>query len=183
MLSRVAGSERALLVERDHVARRSALDYARIRVAHHVGAADRVSLLRPERCENRKRRIDMPWRGERRTEICQRQPRELGYNACAKRFRENFKGQAVVKAAERLEAGMVTINDAVTPSGLAAAPFGGVKGSGFGRARGVLGLREFANPQVVHDRGPGGLRLHLFPYSDRLGKVFAFYRRLFHPKA
>lgn len=84
--------------------------------------------------------------------------------------------------AARLRAGMVTINDAVTPSGLASAPFGGVKGSGFGRVRGALGLREFAQPQVVHERGPGGFRPHLFPYSSRLGKVFAFYRRLFHPR-
>lgn len=94
--------------------------------------------------------------------------------------RDRTRARAV---ADRLEVGMVTINDAVTPSGLAAAPFGGVKASGFGRVRGVLGLREFTAPQVIHERSPGGLRLHLFPYSDRLGKVFAFYRRLFHPRA
>lgn len=82
--------------------------------------------------------------------------------------------------ASRLQAGTVTINDAVTPTGLASAPFGGTKESGFGRVRGVLGLREFASPQVVHARGPGGLRPHLYPYTDRLGTIFAFYRRLFH---
>jgi acyl-CoA reductase-like NAD-dependent aldehyde dehydrogenase len=85
--------------------------------------------------------------------------------------------------ASRLRAGTVTINDAVTPTGLASAPFGGTKASGYGRVRGVLGLREFASPQVVHERGPGGFRPHLFPYSDRLGKIFSFYRKLFHPSA
>ena len=78
---------------------------------------------------------------------------------------------------------MVAINDAVTPSGLASAPFGGVKGSGHGRTRGVLGLREFASPRVLSERGAGGARPQLYPYSDRLGSVFAFYRRLFHPRA
>ncbi len=85
--------------------------------------------------------------------------------------------------AVRLEAGMVAINDAVTPSGLAGAPFGGVKGSGFGRVRGALGLREFASPQVLHERGTGGFRPHLFPYSGRLTTILGIYRRLFHPRA
>ncbi|MEA2632298.1 MAG: hypothetical protein QOE66_2517, partial [Chloroflexota bacterium] len=42
--------------------------------------------------------------------------------------------------ARRLEAGMVAINEAVTQSAHAAAPFGGIKASGFGRTRGALGL-------------------------------------------
>ena len=91
--------------------------------------------------------------------------------------RERARARAV---AARLRAGTVSINDAVTPTGLASAPFGGTKMSGFGRVRGVLGLREFASPQVAHQRGPGGFRPHLFPYSDRLGTIFASYRRLFH---
>ena len=91
--------------------------------------------------------------------------------------RDRTRARAV---ASRLRAGTISINDAVTPTGLASAPFGGTKGSGFGRVRGALGLREFASPQVVHERGPGGFRPHLFPYTDRLGTIFAFYRRLFH---
>lgn len=82
--------------------------------------------------------------------------------------------------ASRLNAGTVAINDAVTPTGLASAPFGGVKGSGFGRVRGILGLREFASPQVIHSRSPGGFRPHLFPYSARFLKILGFYRSLFH---
>lgn len=84
--------------------------------------------------------------------------------------------------ADRLEVGMVAINDAVTPSASASAPFGGVKASGFGRTRGELGLREFVQPQTVHERRPGGLRPPLYPYSDRFLRLTAFYRWLFHPR-
>ncbi len=75
---------------------------------------------------------------------------------------------------------MVAINDAVTPSGHASSPFGGSKASGFGRMRGPIGLREFVQPQAVFERGEGGFRPHLFPYSDRLGRLLAFYRRWVH---
>ncbi len=85
--------------------------------------------------------------------------------------------------ADRLDAGMVSVNDAVTPSAHASAPFGGTKASGFGRTRGELGLREFAQPQVFQSRAPGGLRPQLFPYSSRLEGMLAVYRRLFHPHA
>ncbi|HEV3163074.1 MAG TPA: aldehyde dehydrogenase family protein [Isosphaeraceae bacterium] len=84
--------------------------------------------------------------------------------------------------AGRLEAGMIGINEAVLPSAHAAAPFGGVKASGYGRVHGVLGLREFVQPVTIHSRAPGGLRPHLFPYSARLGGLLGLYRRLFHPR-
>ncbi|WP_435008497.1 aldehyde dehydrogenase family protein [Tundrisphaera lichenicola] len=83
--------------------------------------------------------------------------------------------------AARLEAGMVAVNEAVTPSAHASAPFGGRKASGFGRTRGVVGLRELAQPQVIQVRNPGGFRPHLFPYGDRMLKIFSVYRRFFHP--
>jgi acyl-CoA reductase-like NAD-dependent aldehyde dehydrogenase len=83
--------------------------------------------------------------------------------------------------AARLEAGMVAINDAVTTSSHAAAPFGGVKASGYGRTHGVAGLREFAATRVTHDRAPGGFRPQLYPYDPgRVTRVMDFYRRLFH---
>jgi acyl-CoA reductase-like NAD-dependent aldehyde dehydrogenase len=84
--------------------------------------------------------------------------------------------------ADRLEAGMVTINEAVTPTMHASAPFGGTKASGFGRTHGALGLREFTQPQVVYARRAGGVRPQLFPY-DKLpvDALLRLYRRLFHP--
>lgn len=82
--------------------------------------------------------------------------------------------------ADRLDAGMVAINDAVSPSASAALPFGGVKASGFGRTRGRLGLREFVQPRTVCARSPGGLRPQLFPASDRFVRLLALYRRFIH---
>jgi acyl-CoA reductase-like NAD-dependent aldehyde dehydrogenase len=101
-----------------------------------------------------------------------------GYGLAASVWGRNRRvAQAV---ADRIQAGMVTINDAVTPSAHAGAPFGGFKHSGFGRVHGAYGLREFVQPQVIHVRGPGGFRPQLFPYSDRLLKILAVYRRFFH---
>ncbi len=87
------------------------------------------------------------------------------------------------EVARQLQAGMVTINDAVTPTAHASAPFGGGKASGYGRTKGPMGLREFAQPQVVFARSPGGFRPQLFPYDAMplLGRFFAVYRRIFHP--
>ncbi|AGA26669.1 aldehyde dehydrogenase family protein [Singulisphaera acidiphila] len=82
--------------------------------------------------------------------------------------------------AGRLDAGTVTINDAVTPIGHASAPFGGTKASGFGRIHGVHGLREFTQTQVEHARHVGGLRPQLFPYSQRIPAMLKAYLRLFH---
>jgi acyl-CoA reductase-like NAD-dependent aldehyde dehydrogenase len=85
--------------------------------------------------------------------------------------------------ARRLDAGMVAVNDAVTPSAHAAAPFGGTKASGFGRTKGALGLREFVQAQVLHARRPGGFRPQLFPYSTFLERLLVLYRRIFHRPA
>jgi acyl-CoA reductase-like NAD-dependent aldehyde dehydrogenase len=89
------------------------------------------------------------------------------------------------KLAVMLDAGMVTVNDAVTPTAHASAPFGGSKSSGFGRTKGPIGLQEFAQPQVVFERSVGGFRPQLFPYASSgiLDRFFAVYRRLFHPRA
>lgn len=83
----------------------------------------------------------------------------------------------------RMEAGTVAINEAVTISARRpTAPFGGCKASGFGRIRGIIGLRELAQARVIHARKPGGFRPHLFPYGDLMPKIFSIYRRIFHPK-
>jgi acyl-CoA reductase-like NAD-dependent aldehyde dehydrogenase len=91
--------------------------------------------------------------------------------------------RAARTVARRLEAGMVAVNEAVTPSAHAAAPFGGVKASGFGRNKGPFGLAEFTLPQTLHIRRPGGFRPHLFPYTGRVERLLALYRRVFHRNA
>lgn len=52
----------------------------------------------------------------------------------------------VRRVVPRLRAGMVEVNGARCGSG---APFGGIKGSGYGREGGVHGLREFLNVKSV----------------------------------
>jgi acyl-CoA reductase-like NAD-dependent aldehyde dehydrogenase len=90
--------------------------------------------------------------------------------------------RAAARLGRMLSAGMVTVNDAVTPTAHAGAPFGGGKASGYGRTKGVLGLREFAQPQVMFSRAAGAFRPQLFPYSSSrfLGRFFSVYRSLFH---
>jgi acyl-CoA reductase-like NAD-dependent aldehyde dehydrogenase len=92
--------------------------------------------------------------------------------------------RAARAVARQLQAGMVSVNEAVTPTAHAAAPFGGCKASGYGRTHGAVGLREFAIPQVLFDRRPGGFRPQLFPYSkaSAVKKMLSFYRRMFHPR-
>jgi acyl-CoA reductase-like NAD-dependent aldehyde dehydrogenase len=84
------------------------------------------------------------------------------------------------RVADRLDAGMVSINDAVTPSAHASAPFGGIKASGHGRTRGPLGLLAFVQPQTLQTRAPGGFRPQLFPDTGRLARMVSLYIKMFH---
>jgi succinate-semialdehyde dehydrogenase/glutarate-semialdehyde dehydrogenase len=57
------------------------------------------------------------------------------------------------RIAERLEVGAVVINDHLINYLMADLPFGGARGSGFGRVHGQEGLREFTRPKaIVEDR-------------------------------
>ncbi|MFC8680396.1 aldehyde dehydrogenase family protein [Microbacterium ureisolvens] len=56
------------------------------------------------------------------------------------------KGERV---AAQLRAGVVTINSVLGFAAIGALPFGGVKGSGFGRIHGADGLREFSVPKSI----------------------------------
>lgn len=60
--------------------------------------------------------------------------------------RDTRTGQWV---AERLRAGVVTINSVLGFAGVAALPFGGVGDSGFGRIHGADGLREFSRVKSI----------------------------------
>lgn len=57
-------------------------------------------------------------------------------------------GAAQVLAGQ-LQTGFVLINDLIVPTADPRAPFGGVKGSGFGTTRGAEGLLEMTHPQVI----------------------------------
>jgi succinate-semialdehyde dehydrogenase/glutarate-semialdehyde dehydrogenase/succinate-semialdehyde dehydrogenase len=55
--------------------------------------------------------------------------------------------ESALEIASRLQVGAVFINDFVRSD--PRAPFGGVKGSGFGRELGALGARELTNAKLV----------------------------------
>jgi acyl-CoA reductase-like NAD-dependent aldehyde dehydrogenase len=64
-------------------------------------------------------------------------------------------GRRARRYADQLRAGGVHLNDAMVGSGLPGVPFGGVKGSGYGRLQGAEGLREFSQTvSVIEDRFP-----------------------------
>jgi succinate-semialdehyde dehydrogenase/glutarate-semialdehyde dehydrogenase len=69
--------------------------------------------------------------------------------------------------ADRLEAGMVLVNDVLTGYAAVEAPFGGVKHSGFGRVHGADGMREMCHRKHVGvDRVPPIARDPIwFPYT------------------
>ena len=75
----------------------------------------------------------------------------------------------------------MNINDAVTTTMHATAPFGGFRASGVGRTHGPSGLREFAQPRVTFTRSAGGFRPQLFPYGVQpVDAAMRLYRILFH---
>ncbi len=55
-----------------------------------------------------------------------------------------------IKTAERLDAGMVGINETLLAT--AEAPFGGIKESGFGREGGSLGIMDYLQPKYMRHR-------------------------------
>ena len=88
---------------------------------------------------------------------------------------------AAKRVAAQLEVGSVNINDAVTTTMHATAPFGGFRASGVGRTHGPIGLREFAQPSVTFTRSAGGFRPQLFPYGVQpVDAAMRLYRILFH---
>lgn len=67
--------------------------------------------------------------------------------------------------AARLRVGLAAINqDTLLLGANPALPFGGLRGSGFGKQRGAAGLEEFVNWKVTAAGASGGERRHLFPY-------------------
>lgn len=80
-----------------------------------------------------------------------------------------YRGSGV---AEKLKAGMVTVNDATYAYSIPEAPFGGIGESGFGRIHGKWGLLDFVN--VVHvntNNRPKDVDPWWFPYGPELSKM------------
>ncbi|HLA89553.1 MAG TPA: aldehyde dehydrogenase family protein [Gemmatimonadaceae bacterium] len=107
------------------------------------------------------------------------------------------------RLAERLEAGAVTINDALVSAGMADVPHGGVKHSGIGRAHGMAGLAECVRIKAtVADQFVAWRQAWWFGYGsahaagidafvrlahgrrtlERLAAIPAFLRLLFAPR-
>jgi succinate-semialdehyde dehydrogenase/glutarate-semialdehyde dehydrogenase len=82
-----------------------------------------------------------------------------------------------------LQAGVVTINDCVYTFGEPSAPWGGFKRSGLGRAHGLAGLREMAQPKyVARDEGAAPM-LWWFPYGEELRGLMPSATRALHARS
>ncbi len=89
---------------------------------------------------------------------------ELGLGASVW-TRDRFKGRRI---ARELRVGMVWLNDHQVTRSSPQLPWGGVKGSGFGRARGAVALRTAAEPKVVTWDPSRGRPFWWFPYDAEL---------------
>lgn len=84
-----------------------------------------------------------------------------------------FSASRGEQLAERMRAGMVSVNSAIAFAGVPALPFGGIGQSGFGRIHGADGLREFTSPRsIVRQRFAPPLNMMRFPRSRRADRMF-----------
>ncbi len=77
------------------------------------------------------------------------------------------------RLAERLSAGVVTINDCVYSYGEPTAPWGGVRHSGIGRTHGALGLREMVAAKYVAAEFRSGPNLWWYPYGSEFHRLMS----------
>jgi acyl-CoA reductase-like NAD-dependent aldehyde dehydrogenase len=84
------------------------------------------------------------------------------------------------RLAERLSAGVVTINDCVYSYGEPTAPWGGVRHSGIGRTHGVLGLREMVAAKYVAAEFRSGPNLWWYPYGSEFHRLMSVANRSLH---
>jgi acyl-CoA reductase-like NAD-dependent aldehyde dehydrogenase len=81
---------------------------------------------------------------------------------------DRYKGARI---ARELRTGMVWMNDHLVARSAPQVPWGGVRGSGIGRARGAIALRTCAEPKVVTWDPPIGRTAWWFPYDTALVKA------------
>ncbi|MDX6664922.1 MAG: hypothetical protein QOG68_1128, partial [Solirubrobacteraceae bacterium] len=78
---------------------------------------------------------------------------------------DRYKGARI---AAELRVGMVWMNDHLVQRGAPQIPWGGVRGSGIGRARGAIALRTSAEPKAVTWDAPAGRAFWWHPYDATL---------------
>jgi acyl-CoA reductase-like NAD-dependent aldehyde dehydrogenase len=82
--------------------------------------------------------------------------------------RDRARGEAL---AQRIQAGTVMVNDAVSCFGISEAPHGGVKSSGIGRTHGIFGLEEMVRIKYVDsDRLPGMKKVWWYGYGESFAR-------------
>ena len=81
---------------------------------------------------------------------------------------DRYKGARI---ASELRVGMVWMNDHLVARSAPQVPWGGVRGSGIGRARGAVALRTCAETKVVTWDPPVGLNAWWFPYNAGLARA------------
>ena len=81
---------------------------------------------------------------------------------------DRYKGARI---ARELRVGMVWMNDHLVTRSAPQLPWGGVGGSGIGRARGAIALRTCAEPKVVTWDPPRGRAFWWFPYDATLTRA------------
>lgn len=81
--------------------------------------------------------------------------------------------QRADRVARALEVGGVSVNNVMATEANPGLPFGGVKSSGFGRYKGVYGLRAFCNVKsVLVDRNSGKVEANWYPYTAEKYRLF-----------
>jgi acyl-CoA reductase-like NAD-dependent aldehyde dehydrogenase len=88
---------------------------------------------------------------------------------------DRYKGERI---AQQLRVGMVWMNDHHVARSAPQLPWGGVHGSGIGRARGAIALRTCAEPKVVTWDPPRGKAFWWFPYDRALARTVRAVARL-----
>ncbi len=71
------------------------------------------------------------------------------------------------RLAATVHAGTVWINDVLFSAADIRLPFGGMKGSGYGRVHGAEGLRQLMHVKAIQTHRPGGFRPYYFPYDGK----------------
>jgi acyl-CoA reductase-like NAD-dependent aldehyde dehydrogenase len=75
------------------------------------------------------------------------------------------------RLAERLEVGIVNVNNHAFTGAIPALPWSGTRETGFGIANGPEALTTFVRPRVVTVDGSEGAELYFMPYDDTLREI------------